>query len=202
MIDVQNGLGIKNMSDLVRRRIFGIFETKDLTEEQKSKCIKIKKEIGKTLENVHYNCKYARSDIMEEIIKNCGGVKKCNDSLNRIEKINQRDNFRKLLGFKENEIYESKEYTMIKKIKKLFPNEIINEHYKVNKYFIDFVFLVHKLGIEIDENGHTGRCKIKEQKRQETIKEETGFEIIRINADKENFDMFDDKFLFLIQIKN
>ena len=26
MIDVQNGLGIKNMSDLVRRKICGIFE--------------------------------------------------------------------------------------------------------------------------------------------------------------------------------
>ena len=33
MIDVQDGLGLKNMSDLVRREICGIFETKDFTEK-------------------------------------------------------------------------------------------------------------------------------------------------------------------------
>ena len=31
MIDVQDGLGLKNMSDLVRREMCGNFETKDLT---------------------------------------------------------------------------------------------------------------------------------------------------------------------------
>ena len=35
IIDVQNGLGIKNMSDLVRRKICGIFEKNDLTENDK-----------------------------------------------------------------------------------------------------------------------------------------------------------------------
>ena len=74
----------------------------------------------------------------------------------------------------------------------MFPNEIIDDQYKVNKYFIDLVFPVHKLGIEIDENGHTDRCKIEEQKRQEIIKEETGFKIIRTNPDKENFDILDE----------
>ena len=33
--DVQNGLGLKNVPDLVRKEICGIFETKDLTKEQK-----------------------------------------------------------------------------------------------------------------------------------------------------------------------
>ena len=42
MIDAQNGLGIKTMPDLVRRELCGNFETKDLTEEQKSKYIRTK----------------------------------------------------------------------------------------------------------------------------------------------------------------
>ena len=39
MIDVQNGLGLKNISDLLRKEMYGIFETKTITEEQKKKYI-------------------------------------------------------------------------------------------------------------------------------------------------------------------
>ena len=39
---------------------------------------------------------------------------------------------------------------------------------------------MHKLVVEIDENGHTDRPKLKEKKREE------------INPDKENFDIFDE----------
>ena len=84
-----------------------------------------------------------------------------------MEKENQRENFRSLLGFKENYIFQRKEYSMTLKIKKVFPNEIINEQYKVNKYFIDIIFYIHKLAIEIDENGHMDRWEIKDQERQE-----------------------------------
>ena len=35
------------------------------------------------------------------------------------------------------------------------------EQYRVKKYFIDLFFPVHKLGIEIDDDGHLERCKIK-----------------------------------------
>ena len=38
--------------------------------------------------------KYARSDIMERTIKNCRGVKNSNDGINRLNKENQRENFR------------------------------------------------------------------------------------------------------------
>ena len=34
MCDVKVGLGIKNMSDLVRKEIYGIFETKNPTKDQ------------------------------------------------------------------------------------------------------------------------------------------------------------------------
>ena len=126
MIDIRFGLNIKKISDLVRKEICGIFEIKDLTEEQRKRSIKTEYQLTKKpTDNKKY--KYARSDIMEKIIKICRGVKKCNDGINRMEEENQRDNFRILLGFKENELYESKECSIIKRIKKIFPNEIINE---------------------------------------------------------------------------
>ena len=37
MNDVQNGLGVKNMSDLVRKEIHGIFQTKNPTKDQVKK---------------------------------------------------------------------------------------------------------------------------------------------------------------------
>ena len=191
MIDVQNGLGVKNISHLLIHEIKSIYETSKLTIEQRKKFIKTKTEINKGLKDVFY-FKYSRNDITEKIIKNCRGVKRCKDGVNRMEKVNQRDNFRILLEFKENDIFPRKEYSITLKIKKIFPNEVITDQYKVNKYFIDLVFPVHKLGIEIDESGHTDRSKIEEQKRQKIMKEETGFEIIRINPDKENFDIFDE----------
>ena len=100
MKDVQDGLGIKNMRDRLGRTIQGIFETKNLTKEKKKQYIRSKNEINKDLKNNHY--KYSRSDITEQVIKNCRGVKKCNDGVNRLEKEKQRQNSRQLLGFKEN----------------------------------------------------------------------------------------------------
>ena len=40
----------------------------------------------------------------KKIIKNCRGVTKCNDGINRMKKEEQRENFRSLLGFKEHDI--------------------------------------------------------------------------------------------------
>ena len=125
---------------------------------------------------------------MEKIIKNCRGVKKCNDGVNRLDKEDQRQKFRILIGFKENEIYERKEYSTVRRIKKIFKKQTIIEQYRVEKYFIDPFFFVHKLGIDIDENGHLDSSEIKEQKREQTIKK-AGINIIRINPDKENFDI-------------
>ena len=52
--------------------------------------------------------KYAHSDSIEKIIKNCKYVKKCNDGINKTQKESQRKNFRSLLGFKENGTFQSK----------------------------------------------------------------------------------------------
>ena len=43
MIDAQNGLKLKNLPDLLRKEMYGMFETSDLTEEQKKKYIRTAK---------------------------------------------------------------------------------------------------------------------------------------------------------------
>ena len=128
---------------------------------------------------------------MGKVIKDCRGTKKCNDDADRSDKENQRQNFRLLLGFKENEIYERKEYSIIKQIKKAFKKQSMIERYKFKKYFIDLYFPMNKMGIETDENGHTGRSKTKKQKRERTIKN-AEITLIRINPVKEGFDIFDE----------
>ena len=47
------------------------------------------------------------------------------------------------------------------------------------------------MGIETDENGHIDKSEIKEQEREKVIKE-AGITLIRINPDKENFDIDDE----------
>ena len=122
MKDIQDGLGIKNMCDILKKEMCGIFGTKDITKEQKTKYIRSEQQITKNPKDNNWH-KYARNDIREKMIKNCRGVKKCNDGVNRLDKENQRQNFRTLLGFKENEIYESKEYSIVKRIKKKLKNK-------------------------------------------------------------------------------
>ena len=84
--------------------------------------------------------KYAKNKLMEKIIKNCRGAKKCNDGVNRLDKEDQRQNFRILLGFKENETYERK-YSFVKRIKEIFKKQAIIKQYGVEKYFINLFFL-------------------------------------------------------------
>ena len=95
------------------------------------------------------------------------------------------------MGFKENKVYKRKEYPAIKQLKKIFKKQTIIEQYKIKKYFINLYFPFHKLGIEIDENGHINRSKTKERKIEQTIKN-AGITLIRINPDKEDFDISDE----------
>ena len=162
---------------------------KVLTKEQKQKYIRSRNEINKKLKNDLPHYKYARNYVMEKVIKNCRGVKSSNDGVNRLGKEKQSQIFRELLGFKEYEVFESKEYSFIKQIKKAFIRLKMIEQYRIDKYFIDLYFPEHKLGIEIDENAHLDRSKIKEQKREKT-KTNLGITLIRINPEKEGFDIF------------
>ena len=47
--DVQKGLGKKNIYDLARKEVCGIFETKNFTADQKRKYIRTAREISKIL---------------------------------------------------------------------------------------------------------------------------------------------------------
>ena len=171
MIDVQNGLGIKNISDLVRKNIQGRYETKNPTKEQVKKYKRSLKEISKE-PTYDSKIKYVHSNLMEIIIKNRRGVKKCNDGMNRMEKEKQSEDFRTCLGFKEHDIIQRKEYSMNLKIKKVFPNGMIEEQYYVLGDYMDLAFPVHKLGIEIDENGHMDKSEAEEKERQKIIEKE------------------------------
>ena len=67
----------------------------------------------------------------------------------------------------------------------------MTDQFKIDKYFIDLYFPKDKLGIEIDENGHAYRLKVKEQEREKAIKN-LGITLIRINPAKDGFDIFNE----------
>ena len=64
--------------------------------------------------------KYVRSDLMENLIKSCRGVKQCNDGVNRLEKEKQREHFGTILGFKEHDIMKVTEKRTLDSIKNAF----------------------------------------------------------------------------------
>ena len=183
--DVQDGLSVKNICELLRKEICGIYESKDLTDKQKKKYIRSEYKITKESTDDHKN-KYARSDIMKRITKNCRGVKKCNGGVNTTEKRNQREDFRIILGFQENCVYESKESSVLKSIMDTLEGENMETQYHVLSYKIDLYFHDYKLAEKIDENGHKHRNEQHESQRQKEIKTELGCKFIRINPDKEN----------------
>ena len=91
--------------------------------------------------------KYVRSDLMEKVIKNCRGVKQCKNDINKKEIEEQIENFRILLGFKENGIFLTKEHSVLKSIMEVFEGENMQTQYTVLGYKIDFYFHDYKLVI-------------------------------------------------------
>ena len=84
MKNVHNGLGVKNISDLILKEIYGIYETKNLTKKQIRKHKMNEREIfvkyanlsedelsEKSNKNVN-----VKNDAMTTIIKRCKGEKK------------------------------------------------------------------------------------------------------------------------------
>ena len=202
MTDVQKVFGLKNMPDFVKKEICGIFETKNPTEEQKKKHIRSGMDITKKPAD-DSKCNYARSDLMEEIIKNCRGVKKCNDGINRIKKEEQRENFRSLLGFKEQDIMKVIEKTKLESLRDTFEGENIRTHYKVLGYETDLYFHDYKLKVEIDEKNHEDRDINREIEGQEALEKKLDSKFARINSDyKENFNIFKVQNEIFTHIKN
>ena len=62
--------------------------------------------------------------------------------------------------------------------------------YNVLSYIINLYFYGYKLAIEIDKNGHSDRNIDYEIKRHKGIEQELGCKFIRIDPDKEDFDIF------------
>ena len=83
MKDVKIGMGVKNMSDLILKEIYGICETKNLTKKQVHEYKMTKRQIYKKFTNLskkELNTKnnkktYVRNDVMTTIIKRCRGEK-------------------------------------------------------------------------------------------------------------------------------
>ena len=84
MKDVGSGMGVKNISDLVLKEIYGICETKNPTKKQVNEYKMTKRQIYKKFTNLSdkkLNTKknkktYVRNDVMTTIIKRCRGEKK------------------------------------------------------------------------------------------------------------------------------
>ena len=127
---------------------------------------------------------------MSIIIKNCRGVKKCNDGINRTEKEKQRKHFRAALDLKEHDIIITKEESTISKIMKVFAKEKIKLRHSVLDCYIELYFPEYRLAVEIDGKGHLDRDENKEKERENKIKETLKCEFIRINADKAKFGVF------------
>ena len=94
MKNVQDGLGVKNMSNLILKEIYEIYETKNLTKEQIKKCKMNERQIFGKQDNIsedelNTNSSknvYVENDVMSSVIKGCKGEKKRQKNNRRIQK--------------------------------------------------------------------------------------------------------------------
>ena len=98
--------------------------------------------------------------------------------------------FRTRLGFKRYNVILTKGQSVLTKIMSSLEGENMQTQYKVLSYRIDLYFQDYELAMEIDENRHRNRYIDYETKRQKAIQQETGCKFIRIDPDKEEFDIF------------
>ena len=109
MKDSGSGMGVKNISDLVLKEIYGICETKNPTKEQINEYKMTEREIYEKFDNLseeELNTKsnkniYVKNVIMTTIIKRYRGEKK--------RGIRARDGFRKKLMIPDSEIPKCQE---------------------------------------------------------------------------------------------
>ena len=84
MKNLQNGLDVKNISDLVLKEIYGIYKTKNLTNKHIQKYKMTEREIFEKYDSLskdELNTKtnknvYIKNDVMSTVIKRCRGEKK------------------------------------------------------------------------------------------------------------------------------
>ena len=103
MKDVQNGLGVTNLSDLTLKELYGIYEIKNVTKEQVKEYKMTDREYYERFDNlskIELNKKnnketYVRSDVMTTLVKCCRGEKRG---------IRAIDEFRKKIMIPDSEI--------------------------------------------------------------------------------------------------
>ena len=132
MKDVGSGMGVKNISDLVLKEIYGICETKNPTKEQVNEYKMTEREIYKNFTNLskkelnttNNKKSYARNDVMTRSIRAI-------------------DRFRKKLMIPDSEIPKCPEFEIKSKIGKIFKKYNPLEEYSVRIYEIDLYFYEH-----------------------------------------------------------
>ena len=171
--DIGKKLDVKNIFSLVDEEIKGKFDSKKPKKQQ----IKNYKRNGSELIKSE-KFMYAHECIMIPIIMHCGVA-----TPKSIE-------FRLRFGFNQSDIRFSKKQLTVKPIMDAFEGENMQDQYTILGYRIELDFHDYKLAVEIDEKGHMNRDIKGEIQRQKALKKELNCEFIRINPDKENFDIF------------
>ena len=157
MKDFGSCIGVKNISDLVLKEIYGICEAKNPSKEQVNEYKMTKRQIYKKFTNLsqeELNAKnnkktYVKNDVMTTVIKRCRGEK-----TRRIKAI---DGFRNKLMIPDSEIPKCPEFEVKSKIGKIFKKHNPLEEYSVKIYEIDPYFYEHyekkykliKMGVNI-----------------------------------------------------
>ena len=98
--------------------------------------------------------------------------------------------FRTKLGFMQYDFILTKEQLILTKVTSSFEGESMQIQYNALSYRVDLYFHDYKLAIEIDENGQSKGNTKYEMKRHKAIEQELCFQFIRIDPDKEDFDIF------------
>ena len=206
---VGSSIGVKNIFDLVFKKIYGIYEKRELTKEEIKNYKMAEREIYEDylsedgLNETNNKNIYVRDEVMANIIKHCRGEKQ--------RGIRAIDGFRKKLTIPDYKISKCPEHEVKAKIGNIFVNEKILEEYSVKIYDIEPYFYEHYnekiqtdkndreyilfridihfteyfLAVEIDEKSHTDKDLIFEEKRQKALEKRLNCEFIRINTSRE-----------------
>ena len=169
--NIQDKLGVKNMSDLTIKAIIGIYDTETLTIEQVRKYKGYGKELIKNLAGINI-----REDLTLAKIMDCRSPTAIG--------------FRSKLGFNQTDLIMTKEQSVLIKVMKVFcSEEILLQHFVLNRK-IDLYFPRHKLAIEVDEKGHKDRDKCKEIERKNSIKDILIVNLLELTLVKKKFDVY------------
>ena len=121
------------------------------------------------------NRRFLRIDLALKIIMDCRTDEPCSLKRN--------------LGFNLHDVINTKEQTILRSIKDAFEKDMQTQ-YTVIGYRIDLYFHKHKLAIEVDELGHADRNGNNEIERKKALERELNCVFIRINPDKNDFNIF------------